>query len=373
VAMSLIVLALAGALISSFVHTRTDDLGLARREQLLLFCGVANNDQARKTVSRLRALPGVQEVALAIRAPLSLDEGGRAQRVSFPDRPEIDRAAPLEIKFDAIDSNFLHVMGTPVVRGRDFSAEDETIGSPAALISQTMARRYWPGRDAVGATFRIGAPPGVEHRVIGLVKDVRFNGIDQPPEPYMYLPWYRADYGEVTFVVHTRVPAETLAGPARRALVGIDPRLDPISITTENELIRFAGLQYRFAADLLSVLGLIALMLTSIGLYGVVTWSVTRRTREIGIRMALGASRWETLALVLRQTAIVGGAGVLAGVPPALAATKGASSLLFGTNPWDIRILATAAATLAAVMLAAGFIPARRATRIDPMAALRVE
>jgi predicted permease len=373
VAMSLALLAVAAVLIESFVRTRTADLGLARREHLLLFCGVEDNNQARVAVSRLRALPGVEEVALAIRAPLSLDEGGRAQRVSFPDRPEIDKAAPLEIKFNAVDSNFLRVMGTPVVWGRGFSEEDQTKGPPVVLISQTMARRYWPGRDAVGAMVRVGAPPGVAHRVIGVAKDVQFNGIDQKPEPYMYLPWYRADWGEATFIVHTRVPAGGLAGPARRALIAIDPRLDPISITTENELIRFSGIQYRLAADLLGTLGLIGLILTAVGLYGVVAWSVTRRTREIGIRIALGASRRETLSLILRQTAVVGGLGMLVGVPLALAATKAASSLLYGTNPWDAGMLALAIAVLAAVMLAAGFTPAWRATRTDPMKALRVE
>ena len=372
VAMSLTLLAVTSVLIASFVRTRTADLGIARGEQLALFCGVENARQVRAAASRLRALPGVADVGFAIRAPLSVDEQGWAARVSFPERPEIGKDAPLEIRYNAIDSNFLRVLGTPVLRGRGFSEADQTTGPPTVLISQTMARRYWPGHDPVGATFRIGSR-GVEHRVIGVVRDVTFNAIDQLPEPYMYLPWFRGDYGEATFIVRTNLPAERLADTARRSLIGIDPRLDPMNITTENELIRFSGLEHRLAAELLSILGFIGLALTAIGLYGVVGWSVTRRTREIGIRIALGASRRETLALVLRQTAIVGGVGVLAGVPLALAATKAVSSLLFGTNPWDAGMFALAIAVLAAVLLAAGFIPARRATRIDPMAALRVE
>jgi predicted permease len=373
-ALSLTLLALAAVLIDSFVHTRTADLGIARREQLLLWCGSADPKQVREAASRLHALPGVEDVALAVRAPLATDEGGMAVRVSFPERPEIDKAAPLEIKYNAIDSNFLRVMGTPVVRGRGFDEADQTGSAPpTVLISQTMASRYWPGRDPVGATIRIGASPGKEHRIIGVVKDVPFNHIDQQPEPYLYLPWYRNDYGEVTFVVHTHPLAETLADTGRRTLIAIDRRLDPFSITTEADLIRFSALQYQLTAELLSMLGLIGLVLTAIGLYGVVAWSVTRRTREIGIRMALGASRMETLSLVLRQTAIVGGAGILAGLPLALAATRAAAALLYGTNPWDAGMLAIATAVLAVVLLAAGLIPARRATRIDPMSALRTE
>jgi len=373
VAMSLTLLAITSVLIASFVRTRTADLGIARREQLVLFCGAGEPGKVREAASRLRVLPGVRDVALAIRAPLSVDEQGWADRVSFPERPESGKDVALQIKYNAIDSNFLRVMGTPVIRGRDFSEADQTTGPPVLLISQNMALQYWPGRNPVGATIRLGRPPGVEHRVIGVVRDVQFNSIDQLPEPYMYLPWFRGHYGEVTFIVHARVPAETLAESARRALIAVDPRFDPLNITTEGELIRFSGIEYRLSAELLAILGFIGLALTAIGLYGIVAWSVTRRTRELGIRMALGASRWETLALVLRQTAIVGGAGVLAGVPLALAATKAASSVLYNTSPWDAGAFALAVSTLAAVLLIAGFIPAQRATRIDPMAALRVE
>ncbi len=372
VALSLTLLALAAVLTASFLRTRTADIGIARREQLLLF-GAGPVKQVREAAARLRALPGVQDVAMAIRAPLSLDETGWEQRVSIPGRPEVDKTAPLMVKFNAISSNFLQVMGTPVVRGRDFNEEDQTTGPPAVLVSEMMAAKYWPGEDAVGKTIRLGNPPGVEYRIAGIVRNVQFNSIDQQPEPYMYLPWFRGDYGEVTFVVRTHQSAAALADTARKTLIGIDTQLDPFTITTEEALIRFSALQYQLTAELLLILGLIALALTAIGLYGVVAWSVTRRTREIGLRMALGASRNETLGLVLRQTAMVGGIGMLAGVPLALAATTAASSRLYGTSPWDAGMLTSAIAVLAVVLLAAGFVPARRATRIDPMTALRVE
>jgi predicted permease len=310
---------------------------------------------------------------MAIRTPLSVDESGWAAPVTFPDRPEIGQATPLEIKYNAIDSRFLRVMGTPVVRGRDFDETDQSSGPPAVLISQTMAARFWPGRDPLGATIRVGPPPGVERRIVGIVKDVTFNSIDQPPEPYMYLPWYRGQYGEATFIVNTRQPAELLKETGRRTLLAMDRRLDPATISTEGELIRFSGLQYQLLAELLSMFGLIGLVLSAIGLYGVVAWSVSHRRREIGIRMALGASRRATLSLVLRQTALVGGVGMVVGLALAMTATKLGSAMLYGTSPWDPGMLGAAAAVLGTVLLVASFIPANRATRIEPMSALRVE
>jgi predicted permease len=373
VALSFVLLALAALLISSYARTRTADLGIARREQLVLFCALADNMNPREAVAHLRALPGVQDVAMAIRTPLSVDEGGRGAPVTFPDRPEIGRATPLEIKYNAIDSRFLRVMGTPVVRGRDFDETDQNSGPPVVLISQTMAARFWAGRDPLGATIRVGPPPGVERRIVGIVRDVRFNSIDQPPEPYMYLPWYRGQYGEATFIVNTRQPAELLKDTGRRALIAMDRRLDPMTVSTEGELIRFSGLQYQLLAELLSVFGLIGLVLSAIGLYGVVAWSVTHRTQEIGIRLALGASRGATLGLVLRQTALVEGAGMVVGLALAMTVTKLGSAMLYETSPWDPGMLAAAAAMLGTVLLVASFIPANRATRIEPMPALRVE
>lgn len=376
VAMAMTLLALAAVLTASFVKTRTTDLGMARRELLLVWCGQLPDDSGgmvREAITRLRSLPGVEDVALAVRAPLTPEEQGMAKRVSFPDRPEKPTSEPLEISYNAVSSNFLRVMGTQIMRGRDFVDADQATGEPVVLISEKMASRSWPGQDPVGKTIRIGAPPGQDHRIIGIVRDVPFNSISDPPLPYLYLPWWRSGMGEVTFILHTQQHAATLAETARRTLIRVDRRLDPFTVTTEAELIRFSALQYELTAELLSILGFIALVLTAMGLYGVIAWSVTRRTREIGIRVALGAEPSTVLGLILRQTAIVGAAGMTLGLPLALTGTKFASSMLFGTAPWDVPMFATAAGLLAAVLLVAGSIPARRATRIDPVQALRIE
>ena len=247
VALSFTLLALAAVLTASFARTRTADLGIARNQQLLLWCNGVSPANAREALARLRALPGVQDASFAVRAPLSTDEGGMAMRVSFPGRPEIDRAASLEIKYNAIDHNFLRLMGTNILRGRSFDEADETTGPHVVLISQTMAARYWPHGDALGATVQVGAALGVEYRVVGIVQDVQFNSIDQRPESYMYLPWYRDGNDEATFILNTHVPAQSLADVARQTLLRIDRKLDPFSVTTEAALIRFSGVQYELS------------------------------------------------------------------------------------------------------------------------------
>ena len=373
VAMSMTLVALSAVFAASFVKTRTADLGMARRQLLLVWCGYSDMTHVREAAARLRVLPGVRDVALAIRAPLATDEGGIAKRVSFPDRAESAQAAPLEIHYNAVSANFLGVMGTPVLRGRNFDETDQSTGPPVVLISETMASRLWPGQDPLGKTIRIGDPPGVEHRIVGIVRDVPANAIGDPPEPYLYLPWWREDWGEVTFILRTGPPAQTLGDTARRTLIAFDPRLDPFTMTTEAALIRYSAMQYELTAEMLGLLAAIGLALTAVGLYGVVAWAVTRRTREIGVRMALGATQFQTLGLVLRQTATLGFCGLAAGLPAALAATRLAASMLYGTKPWDVPMFALAVAVLATVLLFAALIPARRAARIDPVEALRME
>jgi putative ABC transport system permease protein len=178
---------------------------------------------------------------------------------------------------------------------------------------------------------------------------------------------------ELTVIAATSGDPAMLAQPARRALASLDRRFDPFTVTTFEDLVRFSTSEYQSAAVLVSALGVVALMLTAIGLYGIVSFNVRQRTREIGIRAALGAGRRETIALVLRDVAEFGDVGMAIGLPCAVAAGVAARSLLFGVAPWDPLACLCACLALAAVLAIAGFAPAHRATRIDPMAALRDE
>jgi predicted lysophospholipase L1 biosynthesis ABC-type transport system permease subunit len=196
--------------------------------------------------------------------------------------------------------------------------------------------------------------------------------LGERPQPYLYLPYWANFSTEVTFLIETTGDAAPLTPAARRALKEVDSRLDPLGITTEGELVRFSALLYQVTAELAGALGLLGLVLTAVGLYGVVSYGVSQRTRELGIRMALGAERGDTLRLVFREAALLGAVGVATGLPVALAATRLLSSLLYGVGPWDVPAFAGAALLLLAVLFAAAFAPARRATTVDPAAALRV-
>lgn len=379
VGVSLALLACAGVLVRSFANTQTKDLGFARHQLLLVWLDAdgAKPSLYRDVMSHYRAMPGVLDVAAAVRAPLSLSSNGIFQRVTFPARPEYASAPPFEIKYNAVTPNFLRVMGTPVLRGRGFEERDDAPGAHSVLVNEAMAQRFWPGRDPIDQTVRLRAEmsaagvQGTLYRVIGVVKNAPINEVGEPPEPYLYLDYWSNFEEEVTFLVQTRGEAGGLAQAARSTLKAVDSRLDPLSITTENALIRFSAFKYQVTAELAGVLGALGLMLTAVGLYGVVSYGVGQRTREVGIRMALGAGRRETLRLVLGEVGLLGLAGVAFGLPLALVATRSLAALLFGIGPWDAPTFVAAAVMLAVILFAAGYVPARRATRIDPAVCLR--
>jgi ABC-type antimicrobial peptide transport system permease subunit len=238
------------------------------------------------------------------------------------------------------------------------------------LINERMAQQFFGGADPVGKTIHIGKQ-GRDHTVIGVVKNAPINAVGEPLEPYLYLSYWANFESEVTFLIETQVDPAALAQAARRELKTVDALLDPRTITTQNELIRYSAQQYQITAELAGALGLLGLILTAVGLYGVIAFSVSQRTRELGIRMALGADRSDTLRLVLGDVAMVGAAGLAFGVPAALTATHLLSSLLFGMGPWDAPAFVASAMLLAIALFAAGLQPALRATGIHPSSALR--
>ncbi|HLK19192.1 MAG TPA: FtsX-like permease family protein, partial [Bryobacteraceae bacterium] len=372
VAIAMTLLVCSGVLVRSFANTRSGDIGFARNQLLLVWVSAdAKPPLYRDVISHFEAMPGVRSVAAAVRAPLSLSSNGMFQYVTLPGRPEYATAPPFEIKYNSVTRNFLNTMGTPVVRGRGFEAADEIPNATSVLINENMAQRFWPGRDPVGKTISVGSKSPRMHTIIGVVKNAPINAVGEQPEPYIYLAYWPNFEEEVTFLIETQGDAAALAQTARRVLKSVDSRLDPLSIVTENDLIHYSAQNYQMTAELVGTLGLLGLILTAVGLYGVVSYSVSQRTRELGIRMALGADRDQTLGLVLREVGLLGLIGIAAGLPLALIATRLFSSLLFGVGAWDIPTFAGAALVLALVLIAAGFVPARRATSIDPVSALR--
>lgn len=374
IAFSVALLSATGVLVRSFVNTRTKDLGITRAPLLVVWTSSAR-ELERVAADRIAALPGVTEVAMAFRAPLSWNGGGYTEAVAFPDRPERPDEAPPQIPTDWVSSNYFRLLGIPILRGRTFSPSEQTPGAPdAVVVNEAMAWKYWPGQNAVGNLIRAGGLNGQLARVVGVVRNSPAIEIGELPRPYLYRPFWHGWSGDYAVIAGTREhDAAALVEPARKAMRGAGPHFDHLLINTQAQLIEVATVQYQLLAELVSALGLIGVLLTAVGLYGIVSWRVTQRRREIGIRMAIGAGRGETVRLVLRDTASMGFAGLLAGIPLALVATRAASSALFGVEPWDPPTFACVVIVLAAVLLLAGFLPARRATRIDPLEALRCE
>jgi putative ABC transport system permease protein len=371
VAVSLVLLSAGCLLARSFLETRRADLGITRAPIVTAWLTARDSrtPSAREAVSRLEALPGVTGVAVAIRAPLSLSGNGLAQQVAVPGAI-VDPADGLpEVKYNAVSANYFATIGTRIVRGRALSLDDER-GEAAVVVNERFVQKFFAGGDALGRVVRIGAE-GVAHRIVGIAADAVINDIGETPEPYMYVPYWRGDYGEITYFVATAISPAQAAAAVRETLVRTDPRLRPDRVITMQDYIAYSGGTYQATAALAAALGLVGLLLTAIGVYGVIAYRTSKRTREIGIRIALGAARTTVLGLVFREGARLAIAGVAIGVPAALVTSRLIASLLFGVAPWDVASLAVATLVLVVSVALAIFIPAWRAARLMPSVALR--
>lgn len=369
-----------GALVRSFINTRTQSIGITRNQVLAMFTQEPDAPMRDAVIADLRALPGVQSVAYGIRAPLMPSEGGMQAKVALPSHPELHN--PVEIKFDAVSPQFMQVVGTPILRGRGFNAADDANGPPVVIVSSAMVQKYWPGQDPIGQVVNLpgfstnddGKGTNLEAHVIGVAQDVPIYQLGEIPEPYMYVPsHFVKDYGEITFVVGTRQNAMSMAQDARQVLIHANPLLDPMMVTSLPELIRYSAGSYQMMAELVAALGLIGLALTVVGLYGFLAFRVTQRRREIGIRMALGATREATAWLVVRDTARMAAIGLGLGVLLSILAARAETAALFGVRPLDAFSFTAALAILSLAVIAAALLPARRAASIDPIQALRTE
>ncbi len=316
----------------------------------------------RDVATAVRALPGVTAASWATNLPLF----GFVQRSVFLDGKE--SAPPVLTTTIDVDVGYFSTTGITLVRGRDFREADRT-GPPVAIVNETMARRYWPGDEAIGKRFRFYTES--EYReVIGIVETVKYGTLGEDPQPAAYRPLPQV-YTD-TAVLYVRAagdPAATIE-PVRRVIHQHDPRMPVQNPQVVKDVISQSLWAVNLAAGLLGVFGVLALVLACVGLYGVMSYSVGQRTREIGLRMALGAGRQTVLALVLRQGLTLVGAGVVVGVAGALAASRLVGTLLFA-SPSDPVSFVGASAALVAVALVASLVPARRASRVDPIIALR--
>lgn len=278
-----------------------------------------------------------------------------------------------------VSPGYFRAMGIPLVRGRDFNDGDNATAPGVVVVSQSFARTLWPGQDPVGKRISMEDDPKPEDwlKVIGVVDDVKQKGLGKNPDPAIYQPYLQAAnhpgfLSHMTFVVRTALPPESIATGMRSVLRSVDKN-QPISIASMSNLIATTTAEPRFQTRLLTTFALVALVLTIVGIYGVLAYSVAQRTKEIGVRMALGAQSVDVLRMLLRKALVLVSVGIVLGGAGALAVTRVLANFLFEVKPDDPLTFAVVALTLACAALAAGTIPARRAMKVDPMVALRYE
>ena len=378
IAVALVFLALSVLFVRGFASGRSEDFGFTQKNLLLPLVGLSGGregiDKCDLLQERLRAVPGVRSVGVGSWVPLAMNGGGASMRLAPPGSPASGAAQLQPVQSVSIEPGYFATLGMRLLRGRDFSARDDAAGTRVAIISEATAKRFWPGADPIGKIVRAGAGELTPREIVGVVHDLVDPAQAGAPAPCLYVPFRQEQRGEVRLLIATDGEVRAgLAGLVRGEIQRFSGSVMLLDMTTMDAQLHFALFSQWAGAWLGGVLGLLAFVLAVSGLYGVVAYAVSHRTREIGIRMALGARPVDALWLVLRQGLTLGLAGVAMGLPVAAAAAFMLSRTLLGIKAADPVALAGASVLVVGVALLASYFPARRATRIDPAAALRAE
>lgn len=382
-AIALVLLIAAGLCVRGFQRARRLDLGFNPHGVLYANLNLVPNgysaqrarefDEALRT--RLISVPGIRDAAFVNTPPLG-PGGTFSGTVDVAGHASTSNENRL-VSFIIASTGYFRVLGIPVVGGRDFNDADDASRPNAAIVNQTMARRYWPGVDPVGRQFRMAvgiAAPDV-FTVIGVAGDSKYDSLSEPPTSLVYLTYLQRPIASLYMNLLVRTEGNPLAmiSSVRWQIHALDPEVDPLLLQPLDAYIEPAFTPVRVAGWLLGILGGTALLLASLGLYGVMAYAVAQRRSEIGVRMALGAQVRDTIGLVLKQGFFLAARGAMLGVLAALVLTRWLSAFLYGVSPKDPFIFAVAALVLIAVALLASYVPACRATRVDPIIALRQE
>jgi predicted permease len=377
VSLCLIVLACAGLLLGSVRKLRQVDIGFRKDHVLLLSIrpALSNYDQPRsgqlyrELYDRFRVLPGVRSVTLSMDTPL----GGVSYTAgATPLGSAGQQAEGMPVSVNAVGPCFFETMGIPLVSGRDLNSRDDARAPQVAVISESIARKLFPSGSPLGQRIKIGESP---MEIVGIVKETRYNSLRGAPTPMVYRPYLQMPdtWEELFFGIRTVGNPRAMVSLVRHELRMAAPDVPVFALNTLEEQVEAGLVRERMVATLSTWLGAFALLLASLGLYGRVTYGVVERTREIGIRLALGAPRTVVMWTILRGVLVLVFCGVLIGLPLAIASARAVQSLLYGLTPFDPATLGIVVLTIAGVALGAGYIPARSASHIDPTVALRYE
>ncbi len=378
VAVSMALLVVTALFVRSLLRIESADLGFSSHQNAAILEMSVNSDGPQRQAelaamaARVRALPGVKDATVSRVVPFSLIGGGGTKVVLAPGEPVTDTAGT-QVWFNQVDNEYFHVMGVPMLRGRDFGPVDTPASMRVIIINQTFARRLFGTIDVVGRHLRLGRKDPTDVEVVGVAADGKYSDIGESPQPYLYLPLAQEAWSDMTLMAATAADPRTLLPAMRSAVRAVDPGTIIIGGETLTDHMRLATYTNRAAAWLTASLGALGLLLTLIGLYGVIAYSVSRRTHEIGIRIALGARRANVGAAVMKDGLRLVLLGMAIGVAGAFFAGRAMTSMLYGVGPADPWSLATVAVIMLAISTAALLIPMRRALHIDPADALREE
>lgn len=376
VALTLVLLVGAGLFLRSLSRTLAVKPGFDTRQGLIaevdLGFGSYNEVQGRQflqqLLDRVRALPGLESAALAVDVPLG--QLGVTQYVEVPGyQPE--PGEDMTIRRNLVSDDYFRTFGVPILQGRGIESQDTVSGRRVMVINETMARRYWPGGDALGRTVRASDQ---EWTVIGVARDGKYDRLNEAPQPYLYQALAQENFVK-RLHLHARTAAEpgSWIPPVAKTIRDLDPNLPSPRVRTLPQFLEQAVEAMAGPVEIVATFGLLALALAMVGVYGVMAYTVSQRTREFGVRIALGASARGLLGLVLRQGLWLLGLGTVLGLVGAAALSRLLASLLYEISPWDPLTFVVATAGLMGAGTFASYLPARRAAQVDPMVTLRHE
>jgi predicted permease len=327
-----------------------------------------------EAISRLQAIPGVTTAGMTSSLPLSIPIGMERTSAAIEGQPHVAAAEQPSIRVASTTGSYFSAMHNPVRSGRVFDRGDGAGGMPVVVVNEAFARRYWPGGNAVGkhVSFGFMSRP-VERTVVGVVADMRHEGLAADPEPMAFIPHAQAPTGAMQFVIRASVPASTLQRAVKRELSALNGVMPLSEITSLDARLAESLRERRFQLSMLAAFSGTALLLAAIGIYGMMSYMTTERTKEIGVRIAIGALRADVVRMVMRQGVLLTATSMVVGLAGASALTRLMTSMLFGVGAMDPATYAAAALALFAVAGLASWIAARRAASIDPLSALRSE
>jgi predicted permease len=383
VALALVLVIASGLLVQTFLRLLRVDPGFNAARVLTFELSLPSSKYRekdrivalyRRGLQRFRSIPGVQSAGIVETVPL--DGATEGSVIRIPDHLAANAKENPFANYNITSPGYFSTVGTPVLRGRDFLETDTADSMPVAIINNAMAKKFWRGENPIGKQVGLGSPEFPAMTIVGIAADVKHLSLREDPGPEMYVPYTQKPYPSMLImhvVLRTKAGPTSVTKSVREAVRLLDPDLPLAKLTVLTTLVDNSMAGPRFSMLLLAAFGAVALLLATIGMYGVISYSVTQRTREIGIRMALGARRRNVFGLVLGQGARLTALGLAIGLVTALGVTRTMASALYGVQTTDPLTFAVMSLLLVGVALLACYLPARRATRVDPMIALRYE